>query len=250
MKHFLIALLFGVASLPPGFAVAADHGNSAAVPVGIAIAIAIVGTGEVGSALGESWGRLGHPIVYGSRTPDSDKTRALVSRSGDARAVPTADAARHADVVVLALPFAAALELLPKLGGLDGKVLIDPMNALTFDRERGLVYQSDQRLAEQLQELAPAAHVVKALNAVNARNMQPGRPFAGPISIPVAGDDPAAKATVIELIGELGLHAQDVGPLFNARFLEEMAPLYVYMNVFARPPGGFEYAFSRSGAAE
>jgi predicted dinucleotide-binding enzyme len=244
MKHLLVALLSGLVSLSSTVVLAAKHEKSAAVP------IAIIGTGEVGSALGESWGRLGHPIIYGSRSPDSDKTKSLVSRSGDARAVPTADAAGFADIVVLALPFTAALELLPRLEGLDGKILIDPMNALTFDRERGLVYQSDQRLAEQLQKLAPGAHVVKALNAVTARNMDPQRRFDGPISIPVAGDDDNAKRVVIGLIAELRLHAQDVGPLFNARFVEEMAPLYVYMNVFARPPGGFEFSFSRSGADE
>lgn len=244
MKNLLIALLSGLVSFSTSVVLAATHEKPTAVP------IAIIGTGEVGSALGQSWGRLGHPIIYGSRSPDSDKTRSLAGRSGDARAVPTAEAAGHADIVVLALPFTAALELLPRLEDLDGKILIDPMNALTFDRERGRVYQSDQRLAEQLQKLAPRAHVVKALNAVNASNMDPDRGFDGPISIPVAGDNEEAKRVVIGLIAELRLHGQDVGPLFNARFVEEMAPLYVYMNVFARPPGGFEFSFSRSGTAE
>ena len=47
-------------------------------------------------------------------------------------------------------------------------------------------------LAEQIQALAPTAHVVKALNAVGASNMMPGRDFSGPISVPIAGDDAAA----------------------------------------------------------
>lgn len=208
--------------------------------------IAIVGTGEVGSALGTSWGRLGHPIVYGSRSPDSAKTRELLSRSGNARAVASRDAARHADIVVLALPFTAALELVPQMGDLRGKILIDPMNALRFDREQARVDTYDELLAEQIQALAPGAHVVKALNALNARNMAPDREFAGPISVPIAGDDPRAKRKVAELIERLGLEAADVGPLFNARYVEAMAPLYVYMNFFARPAGGFEYHIARS----
>lgn len=208
--------------------------------------IAIVGTGNVGAALGVSWGRLGYPIIYGSRVPDSEQTRDLLRRSGNARAVLPADVAKHADVIVLALPFSAALELLPQMGNLDGKVLIDPMNALRFDQDKQRVGTADSLLAEQVQALAPAAHVVKALNAVNAENMSPDRAFAGPISVPIAGDDVEAKQTVMKLVAALDLDATDVGPLFNARYVEAMAPLYVYMNFFARPPGGFEYSFSRS----
>jgi predicted dinucleotide-binding enzyme len=210
--------------------------------------IAIIGTGDVGSALGVSWGSLGYPIIYGSRTPDSDATRDLLSRSGDARAVLPADIAIHADVIVLALPFSAAVELLPKMGNLDGKILIDPMNALQFDVEQQRVGTNDELLAEQVQALAPGAFVVKALNAVSAANMSPDRPFKAPISIPIAGDNPAAKQTVAALIELLTLEAVDVGPLFNARYVEAMAPLYVYMNYFNRPDGGFEYAISQDSA--
>lgn len=210
--------------------------------------IAIIGTGEVGAALGVSWGSLGHPIIYGSRSPDGDKTRELVGRSGDARAVSSTEAAQLADIVVLATPFTAALALLPQMGDLDGKILIDPMNALTFDRDKGRVGTFDELLAEQIQALAPGASVIKALNATNARNMSPGRTFDQPISVPVAGDDPEAKRIVMQLVEELGLDATDVGPLYNARYLEAMAPLYVYMNAFHRPPGGFEYDFTASPA--
>lgn len=207
--------------------------------------IAIVGTGNVGSALGVSWGQLGYPIVYGSRSPDGEKTRSLIRRSGNARAMSPADVAQHADIIVLALPFAAALELLPNMGDLDGKVLIDPINALQFDQENRRVGTRDSLLAEQIQALVPTAHVVKALNAVGAENMSPDRAFNAPISIPIAGDDEQAKQTVATLIAALDLEATDVGPLFNARYVEAMAPLYVYMNFFAPPSGGFEYAFSR-----
>ena len=210
-------------------------------------AVAIVGTGDVGAALGVSWGTLGHPIIYGSRVPNSSETRELVARSGAARAVASAEAARHADIVVLALPFDAALELVPRMGDLSGKILIDPMNALKFDRERREIDVYADRLAEQIQALAPGAHVVKALNATNARNMTPDREFDRPISVPVAGDDREAKRTVMRLVEELNLDAVDVGPLFNARYVEAMAPLYVHMNFFERPDGGFEYAISSSG---
>ncbi|MBT8444494.1 MAG: NAD(P)-binding domain-containing protein [Gammaproteobacteria bacterium] len=219
-------------------ATAGNHAKSNAA------SIAIIGTGEVGSALGVSWGRLGHPIIYGSRNPDSDKVRELVARSGNARAVSSTEAAQQADIVVMATPFKAALELIPRMGSLDGKILIDPMNALTFDNERQRVGIYSELVAEQVQALAKGARVIKALSLTNARNMNPDRKFPEPISVPLAGDDPDAKAVVIQLVEELGLDATDVGALYNARYLEAMAPLYVYMNAFHRSPGGFEYHFT------
>ena len=78
-------------------------------------------------------------------------------------------------------------------------------------------------------------------------HMTPDRAFAGPNTEPVAGDDGEAKRTVMRMIDELELDAVDVGPLFNARYVEAMAPLYVHMNFFKRPDGGFEYAFTSSG---
>jgi len=237
MRHFCCCLLLALTLSP---ALAETRSADSPRP------IAIIGTGEVGSALGASWGSLGHPVIYGSRNPDSEKTRELVGRSGDARAVLPAEAPQYADIIVLALPFKAALELLPQLDNLDGKILIDPMNALAFDRERRLVSQFSELVAEQIQALAPGAHVVKAFNALNASKMLPEREFDAPISIPVAGDDQEAKNVVIGLAEELGLQGTDVGPLFNARYLEAMASLYVYMNAFHRPPGGFEYNFTSS----
>jgi predicted dinucleotide-binding enzyme len=237
----LLFLLIAIAGVQPAHA--ATPADDALVP------IAIIGTGNVGSALGVSWGRLGHPIIYGSRTPDSEQTRDLVSRSGDARAVLLTDVAEYADVIVLALPFGPALELLPKLGSLDGKLLIDPINSLDFDGKLGRVLLDQELLAERIQALAPTAHVVKALNAIGARNMSPERAFNGPISVPIAGDDAGAKQTAARLIESLGLDVVDVGPLVNARFVEAMAPIYIYMNVFARPPGGFEFSFSSDSGA-
>jgi len=231
---FLLAITFVQLSY------AAGHGTTELS------SIAIIGTGRVGSALGVSWGGLGYPIIYGSRTPESEATGELLARSGNARAVLPRNVAAYADIIVLALPFRAALEVVPKLGALDGKILIDPTNSLDFDGKTGRVSVGETLLAERIQALAPDAYVVKALNTVGAQNMMPGRAFNGRISVPIAGDDANAKERVAQLIESLGLVPTDVGPLLNARFVESMAPLYVYMNFFARPPGGFEYSFSHS----
>ena len=75
--------------------------------------IAIIGAGNVGGALGRSWARAGHRILYGVRDPGAEKSRALVRETGaGAQALGPRDAAAGASVVVLATPWAAVPEAL------------------------------------------------------------------------------------------------------------------------------------------
>ncbi len=67
--------------------------------------IAVIGTGQVGSALGPEFAAQGHDIVYGSRNPDSQKVKDLVAKTpGNASAALPENAVRDADIVVLAVP--------------------------------------------------------------------------------------------------------------------------------------------------
>ena len=95
--------------------------------------IAIIGTGAVGSVLGPRWAALGHKIVYGSRTPDSDKVKALLKDTPKATVAKPADAAKNATVVVIAVPGGAAKEVAAGLGDLKGKVVID-LSVLSIPR--------------------------------------------------------------------------------------------------------------------
>ena len=203
--------------------------------------IAIIGTGNVGAALGRRWSALGHEIIYGSRNPADPKVVALVADSGDrARAATPAQAAAGADIVVLAVPWTVAEEVLLGLGDLTGRVIIDPINPSRFVDAR--VELGHPGLAERLASLAPGAHLVKALNTTSYRNMlEP--PADTPITVPLAGDSDAAVARVARLVVELGLVPRTVGPLYNARYLEAMGNLYIYVNVFQRPEPRLEYSF-------
>ena len=82
--------------------------------------MAIIGTGEVGGALGMRFAGLGHAIVYGSRTPQVDRVRELVARTGgDARALIPQDAAQACGILVLAIPWEAAESTVAGLGDLE-----------------------------------------------------------------------------------------------------------------------------------
>ncbi|MFQ5610197.1 MAG: NAD(P)-binding domain-containing protein, partial [Woeseiaceae bacterium] len=79
--------------------------------------IAVIGTGDVGSALGPEFAQQGHTVIYGSRKPDRRSVRALVEATGrDARASLSVDAVKGADIVVLAVPGLVVADVVGSLG--------------------------------------------------------------------------------------------------------------------------------------
>jgi predicted dinucleotide-binding enzyme len=211
--------------------------------------IAVIGTGRVGGALGPRLGALGYPVVYGSRTPVAEKVQALVARSGESsRAASPAEAAGAADIVLLAVPWRAVADTIAGMGRLDGQIVIDITNALRVGAGGQMEMAVETSAAEIIQRRLPGARVVKAFNAVGAHVMADPAAGGGPVTIPLAGDDAAAKARVAALVGELGFDSADVGPLANARHLEGMAVLYMVPYMSGRTEDAFEF-YLRPGTA-
>ena len=191
--------------------------------------IAVLGAGNVGSALAARLTELGHHVTLAASDPDSPRLAAAAAASG-ADTAAAADAAATADHAVLAVPFAAIDDLLTDevRDALAGKVVIDATNPLAADfmsLTLGHTTSAGERVAERL----PRSHVVKAFNTVFAATL--GTPVLGGVTqlLPVAGDDPDAKRIVIELGGELGFEAVDAGPLTNARYLEPAVELLIQL---------------------
>jgi len=192
--------------------------------------IAVFGTGAAGQALGAAFADRGHEVVLGTRDPAA--TRA---RDGWDRALPLAeydDAAAGADLVVNAVNGQAALEALASAAGrLDGLVLLDVANPLDFSAgfPPTLTVKDTDSLAEQIQRAHPGARVVKALNTVaNEVMVDPAAIGDGDTTIFLAGDDPAARETVTELLEGLGWRDVIAFPeLSAARGLEMWLPLWV-----------------------
>jgi len=192
--------------------------------------IAIIGTGNVAGALGPEFAALGHDIVYGSRDPSREEVKALVERTGgNASAATQQEAIIGADIVVLAVPGGLAESIARSLGDLSGKIIIDPTNNYV---QEGIPHlASETSNAELIQAAAPDAHVVKAFNTLNWHQMVDPESSGGPITIPLAGNDAAAKAKVAELVAGMGLEPMDVGPVQNAHFVEGMLVLWIYARV-------------------
>ena len=189
--------------------------------------IAIIGTGNVGAALGPEFAAQGHTIVYGSRNPGSEKAQALVAKTGDDASVTTpAEAVLGADIVVLAVPGLIVEEVTLGLGDLAGKIIIDPTNPLQRG-EGEFTFGVETSNAEIIQAAAPDAHVVKAFNALNWRTMIDPESSGGPVTIPLAGNSDVAKAKVAEIVEGMGLEALDVGPVEAAHWVEGMLIMWL-----------------------
>ena len=186
--------------------------------------IAVLGTGHFGGTIGKRLSALGYPVVYGSRAPDAARVRALVTDTGPrSSAAPHGDAASRGAIVVFAVPWEPVEELLPSLGDLTGKLLIDPMIAKPTVIE-GYPFPPavPTSTAEQLQSWVPGAHVVKAFITISYRTLANPVRAGGPITIPFAGADRRAKERVARLISDLGLDPVDAGPLVAARYIENV----------------------------
>lgn len=196
-------------------------------PLVLADTIAMIGTGDVGSALGKAFAAQGHTIIYGSREPDRKSVAELVAAAGDGTSATTPfAAAAQADIVVLAVPGMLVEEITKSLGDLSGKIIIDPTNPLKRSMLK-LEHGVETSNAQIIQEAAPDAEVVKAFNTLSWKTMVDPSEAGGPVSIPLAGNSGAAKKTVAALVTGMGLEPIDVGPVENAHWVEGMLILWI-----------------------
>src|SRR5574341_1616283 len=189
--------------------------------------IGIIGAGDVGSTLGKAWAKRGHQIMFGIRNLESPKAEKLLSSQDINLQVENIDQAiNFGEVIVLAVPWEAALEIVKAAPNLSSKTIIDPTNPLSSDLKR-VVTPSTTSAAEEIAKLAQGAKVVKAFNAIGARTLgkrQGGREEADAF---LCGDDSISKSLVGKLAVEIGFNVVDVGPLSNAKLLENLALLWL-----------------------
>ena len=189
--------------------------------------IAIIGTGNVGSAIARGLKGKGHAVTLGARDPQDAGIVALVVETGSRVALP-AEAAAASDVVVLALPWAAAESAVKALGSLSGKVVIDCINPLGMvNGVLGLTVGHSTSGGEIVAGWLPQAHVVKTLNQVGAEIMArndhlPQRPVMF-----MAGDSAAAKTEAAALLTDLGFDALDAGDITRSRLLEPFGMVWI-----------------------
>lgn len=172
------------------------------------MSIAILGLGNMGKGI--------------ARRLDGKVDLVLASRSGGTS---YADAVKAADIVVLALPFSAALEAAGSLD-LAGKVVVDISNPITADFS-GLTIGHTTSAAEEIAKVAKGARVVKAFNTIFASLFDTPASATANVPVFVAGDDQAAVAAVADLVGKAGFAVETVGGLDGARLVEPVGMLNI-----------------------
>jgi predicted dinucleotide-binding enzyme len=189
--------------------------------------IAIIGAGNVGTALGRGWARAGHSIAFGVADPHSEKSRAL-GRATGAAVRANAEAASDADAIVLSVPWGAVDQAVRSLGDMAGKLVIDATNPLDFGPSGlQLALGFSDSGGETVQRLAPGASVFKTMNQVGFRVMDSASLYPVRPTMFVAGDDAARKTEVMSLVADLGFEPLDCGGLVMARLLEPYAMLWI-----------------------
>lgn len=188
--------------------------------------VAVLGSGNMGGALGRLFAAAGHDVAY-SYARKHAKLEKLARASGPrARAAESiADAVNDADIVLLAVHWSRVPAVLRAAGSLRGTILIDctnPMNASDTALVVGLRNSGGELVARK----ARGARVVKAFNTVPAELLRAGpQVLAEQPSVCYCGDDAGAKRIVARLIRDIGFEPVDCGGLSVARYLEPFALL-------------------------
>jgi predicted dinucleotide-binding enzyme len=191
--------------------------------------VAIIGTGNVGSALGTSLVKAGHSVAVAANDPD--RAGAAAGRIGASLARSPLEAAAEAEVVVLAVPWSAAEDVARGIAeATRGKVVIDASNPLRPDYS-GLATADGPSGGERIAAIMPGAHVVKAFNTVFAGVQSSPASLGTTLDALFATDDDGAAAIFGALATSIGFRPVRVGPLAAASELEAMAWLNIRLQM-------------------
>jgi 8-hydroxy-5-deazaflavin:NADPH oxidoreductase len=189
------------------------------------IKIGVIGSGNVGSALGRVWANAGHQVMFASRNLEHDKQLAA-EIGANARAGTPAEAAAFGSVLLFAVPYGALPDLGKALAGsINGKVVIDACNPFP-QRDGDIATRAREQGAGKVsEELLPGAHIVRAFNAVGAARMGQVHEEPGKLGMPISGDDKAAIEVASRLIREIGFEPVLVGGVDKGKYLMPGTPL-------------------------
>ena len=197
--------------------------------------IAVIGgTGNLGHALARRWARAGYGIIIGSRNSDKASeaaARLLPAGEGSpARGLTNEEAAREADIVVLAVPFSSQASILSTIADAIGnKLVVDTTVPLVPPKvARAQMPDAGSAAMTARAALGDDARIVSAFHNVAAHKLK----LDGDMDCDVLifGDDPAGREIVVELAGAAGMRGIHCGPLANSVAAEALTSILIGIN--------------------
>ena len=198
---------------------------------GLSLAV-LGGTGEQGRGLARRFALAGHAVVLGSRSAERAQ-EAAQGLPGTVTGAANADAAASADVVVVAVPWDGHKELLAELAPvLAGKVVIDCVNPLGFDKQGAYALEVEEgSAAQQAAAVLPDSRVVGAFHHVSAVLLLDETVDSVDTDILVLGDDREATDLVQALVARIpGMRGIYAGRLRNAHQVEALTANLISVN--------------------
>jgi predicted dinucleotide-binding enzyme len=188
--------------------------------------IGIMGAGNMGTAFARRLAAADHEVAIAAER--LDEARQVAGEVGHrVRAVPREELAEGTDLLILATPYAASADALRAVRHTDGKAVIDISNPMTGDMALAIGHTTSA--AEEIQRAVPGVNVVKAFNTVFSAVLGSEPAGDSRVQIFYAGDDAGAKDTVRRLVESIGFEPVDSGPLANARYLEPLGMLNIWL---------------------
>lgn len=189
--------------------------------------IGVIGSGNIGSAVGGLWVKAGHPVLFSSRHPESLKQ--LVDGFGPlARAGTVEDAFNFGEVMFIGVPYGAYPQLAKDYAKQwSGRIVLDAGNAvLARDGEIGKQAR-EAGVALTSAKLFAGARIVRAFNIMSSRKVTSLAHRPAPLlAMPIAGDDPQALKIAAQLVRDAGFDPVEVGSLQRSKLFEQGGPLY------------------------
>jgi predicted dinucleotide-binding enzyme len=190
--------------------------------------IGLIGSGRQGGALGVLFAKAGYPVLFSSRHPEELKD--IVAKAGpNAKAGLPQDAATFGDIVVIAVPYGVTPQIGKDYAALmKGKIVIDLGNPRE-DRDGPMATDAKAKgTGVATAQYIPGVKLVRAFNALSFVQVEKDAHRAGEkLGIPVAGDDPAAVKTVVQLVIDAGFDPVVTGNLSTAKSFDTGTPVYV-----------------------
>ena len=190
------------------------------------------GTGEQGRGLAQRLARAGQSVMIGSRSADRAQSIAAEIGSGVAGGS-NEDAAKFGDIVIVAVPWDGHRELLESLASdLAGKIVVDCVNPLGFDKQGAFALPVDEgSAAQQAASVLPDSSVVAAFHHISAVLLLDDGVSSIETDVLVLGDDRDATDAVQALAGRIdGIRGIYGGRLRNAGQVEAFTANLISMN--------------------